>query len=536
MKIKQITIKNYRSIKETPFNISKRDDNSFTYGLIGINEAGKSSILKAIGLKDGLVDDNGTKLPLLKDFRSKEEIKITYRYNITSKEDKELYDILNKENSVNDQSPNLEEGSVTEDEQTQEAEDGKVKEVKKSKNTFLDSLIVDCVISFSGAGIDPEYSISVFEEDQEIEINNKDEFDGFIEGNVHKTIFWTAEDRYLISKPINIEQFVSDANISIPLRNCFLLSSIQEAEIKQKLDGALKDTTECEHLEETLGNNVTEHIKSAWPNHPIKITFKIMDGHINFHVRDIGTKGKAQTSDMRSDGFKQFISFLLTIAAENKNEELQNTILLLDEPETHLHPKAQEYLLNQLVGITNNNKNNIVLFATHSNYMIDKKDLSRYYRVEKKKDAQKEEHTQADQFDKKQTSYAEVSYDVFDILDEQYHNELYDKLRDWFVKDKNLKESDETKYIDTIGISPFDEQYFKQRKGMQKSFQDTSKPNDANAKVTLPTFARNCIHYPVNKKIDFDQKLKESIDLIRGYIKSDVDLIEKPNSGKNKKI
>src|SRR5690606_22502428 len=120
------------------------------------------------------------------------------------------------------------------------------------------------------------------------------------------------------------------------------------------------------------------------PNHPIKITFKIMDGHINFHVKDIDSKGKAQTSDMRSDGFKQFVSFLLTIAAENKNEELKNTILLLDEPETHLQPKAQEYLLTQLIGITNNNKNNIVFFATHSNYMIDKKDLGKYYRIEKK--------------------------------------------------------------------------------------------------------------------------------------------------------
>ncbi|MFA6619500.1 MAG: AAA family ATPase, partial [Candidatus Neomarinimicrobiota bacterium] len=108
MKITKITIENYRSIKDVFFDISKRDDNSFTYGLIGINEAGKSSILKAIGLKDGLVDDSGTKLPLLKDFRPKKEIKITYQYNINQKEDENLYEILNKEGVVNDPSPNLE--------------------------------------------------------------------------------------------------------------------------------------------------------------------------------------------------------------------------------------------------------------------------------------------------------------------------------------------------------------------------------------------------------------------------------------------
>jgi predicted ATP-dependent endonuclease of OLD family len=532
MKFIKITIENYRSIKKTPFDISKRDDNSFTYGLIGINEAGKSSILKAVGLKDGLVDDSGTKLPLLKDFRLEEEIKITYRYNITSKEDKGLYEILNKEDTVDDPVPNLEkEISAIEGEQTQEVEDSKIKEVKKGqKAKILSSLIVDYIISFSEVSADPEYSILVFEDEQEIEVNNKDEFYNFIEENVHKTIFWTAEARYLISKPINIEQFVNDTNTSIPLRNCFLLSSISQDKIKQELEDALADTPTCEYLEKRLGKNVTEHINRAWPKHPIEITFKIMDGHINFHVKDIDTEGKAQTSDMRSDGFKQFISFLLTVVAENKNEELQNTIILLDEPETHLHPKAQEHLLAQLVEITNNNKDNIVLFATHSNYMIDKKDLGRYYRVEKIKNQNSEEYTnvcKVDELGKKQTSYAEVSYEVFDILDEQYHNELYDKLRDWFVKDKNSKEPDITKHIDTIGINPFDEQYFKQTKKIQKFYKDTSKPSDVNARVTLSTFVRNCIHYPANKKDNFDEKLKESIDILRGYIKSDVDLLEK---------
>ena len=67
MKIIRLSIKSYRSIREVPFNIRSRDDGSFTYGLIGINEAGKSSILKAVGLKDGLVDDSGAKLPSLKD-------------------------------------------------------------------------------------------------------------------------------------------------------------------------------------------------------------------------------------------------------------------------------------------------------------------------------------------------------------------------------------------------------------------------------------------------------------------------------------
>ena len=112
--------------------------------------------------------------------------------------------------------------------------------------------------------------------------------------------------------------------------------------------------------------------------------------------------------------------------------------------------------------------------------------------------------------------------------------ESIDKYKEWILtqpqllkdlyelKDKNSKESDETKHVDTIGINPFDEQYFKQIKKIPKSFQDTSKPSDTNAKVTLPTFVRNCIHYPANKKNNFDEKLKKSIDLLREYLKSDI--------------
>jgi len=520
MLLQRITIENYRSIKNVSFDVAKRDDKSFAYGFIGINEAGKSSILKAIGLKDGLVDPSGTKLPLSNEFKVKQiEVSVTYRYKITKKDDQVFYDALNKiETEPEPEQTPAEESAEPGVEQVTNPEEPKTQVTTKTTVKVPSELLVDYVISFSASDQEPAYSVVIIDGDKEIEVNNKDAFDELVDGNAHKTIFWTAEDRYLISKPINIEQFIADPNISIPLRNCFRLASIQESEMAQKLTDAQSDSTECEYLENELGEKVTAHIKSAWPNHPIEITFKIMGGNIYFHVKDVGTRGKAQTSDMRSDGFKQFVSFLLTVAAENRNEELHNTILLLDEPETHLHPRAQEYLLMQLIDITNNDKNNIVFFATHSNYMIDKKDLGRYHRVEKKKDESNDEQTRISQFDDKQTTYAEVSYEVFDVLDEQYHNELYDKLRDGFIQQKNSQEEDVTKHIDSLGIRPFDEQYFVQVKGLPKSFKDTSRPNDENAKVTLPTSIRNCIHYPQNKKSNFEDKLKESIGILRSYI------------------
>ena len=54
MKLKSINLKNYRSVEDIIFHIKENNDKSFTYGLIGVNEAGKSSVLKGIALIDNL--------------------------------------------------------------------------------------------------------------------------------------------------------------------------------------------------------------------------------------------------------------------------------------------------------------------------------------------------------------------------------------------------------------------------------------------------------------------------------------------------
>jgi len=91
MILKKITIYNYRSIEELSFDINQLDDETFTYGLIGVNEAGKSSILKAIALKD----EKGQVLPLAIDFKEKNlPIKIGYSYILDKKEVSECKEYL----------------------------------------------------------------------------------------------------------------------------------------------------------------------------------------------------------------------------------------------------------------------------------------------------------------------------------------------------------------------------------------------------------------------------------------------------------
>lgn len=461
MKLETIEITNYRSIEYLQLNCTAQNDGSFTFGLIGLNEAGKSSVLKAIALMDSLIPITA------KDFQQKKgQVDITFRYRLDEEHVELLKEFLGP----------LKYGDT-------KWEDFDFSEVEFSSTYELPDLGKKILLSAK----------SIVENAKKRFILPK-AFPDF----VHRCIFWTAEDKYLISHPISLASFSANPEgTSVPLRNCFLLAGITD--IKERIGSLDDDSTEIELLQTELGEKVTEHIRSVWPNHPIEITFLITNGLIHFHVRDLGATGKAKTADQRSDGFKQFVSFLLTISAQNKNEELSQSILLLDEPETHLHPLAQEYLLTELIKISRNDRRNLALFATHSNYMIDKRDLSRNFRVTKENDL-----TDIVRLDRQISTYASVTFEVFGIASSDYHNELYARLHEAFQdEDPGNRERE---YIKT-----FDSDFFHTRKGLpfDKPFRGT--PDRA----TLPTFIRNCIHHPENGDQFSENDLRQSIGIMR---------------------
>jgi AAA15 family ATPase/GTPase len=451
MKLENITIKNYRSISELSFSINELNDNSTTFGLIGVNEAGKSSILKALALKDNFTT-RGIKQ---NDFHSnKLPVEVDYQYELLEAEKEEL---LKKATEV---IPEFDANSEL------------FKTVHLNYRYDFSALNQDISLSFPNL----TKSKGVKIEKATIEAVIVKLLPTILEIS-HKTIFWTAKEQYLISGAINLANFASNPDsVSIPLRNCFLLSGIDN--IPEAI-ALISESTEREQLRELLGEKVTTHIRGVWPKHPIKITFDISDGNIHFHVNDENAKVKAKTAEQRSDGFRQFISFLLTLSAESRNAELQNTIILLDEPETHLHPKAQEDLLKELILLTKDTSKNIVFFATHSNYMVDKSTLERYYKIEKP-----EHITKLSKFDNKTSTYASINFDAFNILSTDYHNELYGKAQ---AKSDIDNGTEFDKYLQT-----------KIPNCVIK--QDYEHTNGSKFNCSLPTYIRHLIHHPENDK------------------------------------
>lgn len=446
MILKSITLKNYRSIDTLKIDIEMISDGSFTYGLIGVNEAGKSSILKNLNLINFNINEFKSK-----DFlKPNEPISIEYEYEIKGKLLLEFATYIKKD-----------------------------QDAQLLRQSDFSNIIFKSYYSLNQNDFRNEVLVSNKLKNEYIIYELDTVINNIFINHFHRTIFWSSEPKYLITDAIDLNTFANNPeNVSVPLYNCFKLAGIvSTTDIKERIS-LLSDTTEIESLRDELGEKVTAHIRRVWPKHPIQITFHLTETNIHFHVKDENVKSKAKTADQRSDGFKRFISFLLTLSAENANAELKNTIILLDEPETHLHPKAQEDLLKELITITRAN-NNIVLFATHSNYMIDKNHLERNYKISKPKDI-----TEIKKFDPLMSTYASVNYDVFEIASSDYHNELYGKAQEISeIENGTAFDKEIQKLIDNCPI--------------KKDYVHTK---GTKFDCSLPTYIRHLIHHPENTK------------------------------------
>ena len=85
----------------------------------------------------------------------------------------------------------------------------------------------------------------------------------------------------------------------------------------------------------------------------------------------------------RSVGFRWFFSFLFFILfRKNRKTDLGETLFLLDEPASNLHPAAQKKLLDTFNKFVNDSERPLkLLYTTHSHYMINPQWLEGAYIV-----------------------------------------------------------------------------------------------------------------------------------------------------------
>jgi AAA15 family ATPase/GTPase len=173
----------------------------------------------------------------------------------------------------------------------------------------------------------------------------------------------------------------------------------------------------------------------------------------------------------------------------------KDLIILIDEPELHLHPRLQEKFVKFLLEFS---KNTQIIIASHSPLLV-----KQFSANDKVKIRILENHGQQVSEIKKRVlpyiSANETNFLAFNLATEEYHNELYEELKSIHGVNKKYKQ--------------FDNDFFVATKGEPKNSPWKGTPNE----VSEHTFIRNQIHHQKeNGKAEYS-RLKSSIEKMRSF-------------------
>ena len=192
-------------------------------------------------------------------------------------------------------------------------------------------------------------------------------------------------------------------------------------------------------------------------------------------------------------GYEMIFSLLYSYYLSKQNGK--NMIILIDETELHLHPKIQEKFIKFLLDIS---KEVQVIMTTHSPILIKQLLENDYVKI-----LILNNDITYSKIGQKKLSYNsanEINYLAFNLATEEYHNELYEELKN--------------RYGANLGIKDFDTQFFINNQGETKSYPWKGNPNE----VSLHTYIRNQIHHQADNGKPSLIDLESSIGIMRNYL------------------
>lgn len=229
-----------------------------------------------------------------------------------------------------------------------------------------------------------------------------------------------------------------------------------------------------EKIKKELSNKNLENAINKFKEisgHSLKLDF--IDNYLPFKKANLVVETPSNMQiDLASLGSGYEMMFSLIYSFYMSKQSGKKLIILIDEPELHLHPRLQEKFVDFILETS---KESQVILTTHSPLLI--KQLS--YNENVKNIVLKKEK-EVKEFDERKLSYVssnETNYLAFDLPSEEYHNELYESLME--------------KYSTSNVIKRFDNEFFIQQKKEDKIYPWEKQPNQ----VSIHTFIRNQIHH-----------------------------------------
>lgn len=243
----------------------------------------------------------------------------------------------------------------------------------------------------------------------------------------------------------------------------------------------------------------TDYLKEALE------TFKLLTGiSVNLDFIDnyhpfktaafVQRKQNGQQIKIDSIGSGYEMIFSLIYSYQLSLQSGKQLIVLIDEPELHMHPSLQEKLVSFLLQIS---KNAQIFITTHSPLLIKQISGNEYTKIlilRNDKTATEMEGRKLPYLSANETNYL-----AFELATEEYHNELYEYLKSCFGENLRYK--------------VFDETFFIRKHGELKDSPWMGHQNE----VSKHTYIRNQIHHASNNGKPIYSVLKESIERMRAF-------------------
>ena len=193
---------------------------------------------------------------------------------------------------------------------------------------------------------------------------------------------------------------------------------------------------------------------------------------------------------------------------QHKTKELAPLTLLLDEPETWLHPRAQIQLGEALAKISEDEQ---LFLITHSPYMLRSYSPTKHRLLIFSREDNVPSIQYSDELGllaNQEPSLGEITYFAFGIPTVEFHDELWGEIQ---VISKRKSERKLNTYLHDTHRLPY-----------AKKWDRDDKPNDAPEDATLPYYIRNSIHHPENRLNDpyTDEELAESTESLIAVLKA----------------
>lgn len=385
MRLKSFQIQHYRSISDTGVvQLSERDNVTV---LAGQNESGKSSILGA--LRDYENEDfRDGSAPFSTEESADQVVSCTYK--IESSDD--LTQLLN-DIAIEDHKIEVEDGEVILDANkikrireftiTRTKTDGEIS-ISIDDTTF--KIFCSAILEKDKAPAENavgEAAPAPIEKVSYFPLSDED-------NNTVASIFWRTTppivffddfcdllpDRILLSdlknKKTDARGYKAVRNLEKILGTDFVDKETESDAVRRTKESKENDTITVD-FQSDWGQRIHDENKVV-----VKYNFEKRDGeadkgsYVNFYVET--KEGQPLPPQQRSKGLIWFLSLWLELKAQDAEHD--NLVLLLDEPDQHLHVKAQKDIL-KLINRLATKEGDQIIYATHSPYLLEVNHLNR---------------------------------------------------------------------------------------------------------------------------------------------------------------